>query len=133
MVIKNGKDISLSQKQGGVPNMSSTLNNWMQLITFTVVVKTIVNSRVLEVGTDFSFRGVWQPFSSQQLNMKPEGQRAWKWFTVHAPLGVTLAPDMVIKYQGTQYRVKDRLDYELYGYNEFHLIQDSTGSGPKAA
>ena len=62
--------------------------------------------------------------------MKPEGQRAWKWFSVHADPSLSLTPDEVITYQSTQYRVKGKTDYTGYGYIYYELIEDYTGSGP---
>lgn len=132
MIIKNGSNTPLNlTPQGTVPNMSGALAGWQQTITFTQIVKT-VNSKfeVTETPTNTTFSGVWQPFTAQQLMIKPEGERAWKWFTVHALVVLPLKPDDVVSYKGQQYRVKEKLDYMEYGYMEYHLIQDYTGSGP---
>lgn len=128
--IQNAKNVLVSQNPGTLPNMSDAILNWFQAMTFTTIVKTVVNFVVVETPTNVTFQGVWQPFTTQQLVMKPIGQRDWKWFTVHAQISLALSPDDVITYQGTQYRVVEKLDYSSYGYFEYHLVQDFTGSGP---
>lgn len=128
--IQNASDIPLSQNGGTLPNVSDVILNWFQAMVFTIVTKTIVNFQLVETGDDINFQGVWQPFSPQQLALKPIGERDWKWFMVHASPNLALTPDQVITYQGTQYRVKEKLDYTNYGYVQYNLIEDYTGSGP---
>lgn len=128
--IQNAKDVSLSQNSGTVPNMGDALLNWFQPITFTQIVKSIVNYQDVETPTNVSFLGVWQPLSPQDVLMKSEGQRIWKWFTVHTQIQLPLAPDDVLTYLGVQYRVKGKLDYSIYNFYEYHLVQDYTGAGP---
>lgn len=128
--ISNAKDTLLNQNSGTLPNMSDALLDWFQKMTFTRIVKNIVNFQVVETPTNTDFQGVWQPSSPQALLMKSEGQRQWKWFTVHADPSLHLDPDEIITYLGTQYRVMNKLDYTEYAYIEYELIQDYTGSGP---
>ena len=132
MIFKNAASTPLNENSGTVPNVEVAMLNWFQKMTFTRVIKTQENFLTIETAEDFNFQGVWQPFTAQQLSMKPEGQTAWKWFTVHAQVGLILIPDEVITYLGTQYRVMEKTDYKEYGYVEYHLIQDYTGSGPVA-
>lgn len=130
MIIVNAKDTLLTQNPGTLPNMSDALFSYFQPMVFTTIVKTVVNFNVVETPTDVNFLGVWQPFSAQQLAMKPIGQRAWSWFMLHASPGLVLVPDEVVNYLGVQYRVMDQSDYRAYGYVEYHLTDDYTGSGP---
>lgn len=115
---------------GNLPYVGDTLLEYFQPMVFTTIVKTTVNFQVVETATSVTFRGVWQPFSAQQLNMKPHGQRAWPTFQLHSDTTLTLSPDDVVTYLGTQYRVMGKLDYSKYGYFEYHLVEDYTGSGP---
>ncbi len=130
MRIKNGSSIPLNQAAGNVPNMVGAMQGWYQPITFTVVEKSTDAFQLVEVGEDISFGGVWQLLSPQDLMMKPEGEREWKWFQVHSNTALPLVPDDVVKYLDIQYRVKAVIDYSLYGYYNYHLVQDYTGSGP---
>jgi hypothetical protein len=128
--IYSAKNIPLSAMAGTMPDLSDALLDWFAPMTFSTVVKTVVNFQVQEVATPINFLGVWQPLSPQKLLLKPEGQRAWLWFTVHAQPGLELVPDEVITYLGTQYRVMQKLDWKLDGYVEYHLVNNYVGSGP---
>lgn len=130
-MIFNAKDRALNANSGTMPDMGNTLNGWMQPISFGVVTKTVVNFQVVETQNLLSFQGVWQPFSARQLSIKPEGERAWKWYMLHAQIALPLKPDDVVTYLGVQYRVKSDSDYSLYGYYQYELIEDYTGSGPE--
>ena len=104
--------------------MQGALANWMVPMVFIKIVKTVVDFQEVETKTNTNFKGVWQPLTGQKLQIKPEGQRAWKWFTCHAEIGLTLIPDEIITYKSTNYRVMEKMDYSEYGYNEYHLVQD---------
>ena len=122
--IQNASSIPLNANSGTVPQMATALADWFQQLIFTKVSKSVVNFQVVEVTTDTAFMGVWQPYTAQQLQMRPQGQRNWKWFTVHAEIGLRLSPDEIVEYLGERFRVMDVLDYKLYGYMEYHLLQD---------
>lgn len=109
-----------------LPNVFNTLLGYFQNMVFTTVVKTVVNFQEVETPTDTGFLGVWQPFSIEELRMKPEGQRSWKWFMLHADVTLVLKVDDIVTYEGTQYRVMQKNDYLHYGYFEYHLIEDWT-------
>ena len=111
--------------------MSDTLNSYLQKIIFNIVTKITEDMIVKETTEDISFMGVWQPFTFQQLSIKPVDQRAWSWFMVHSKTSLTLKPDDVIKYKGLQYRVMEVGNYNEYGFFEYHVILDTQGAGPE--
>lgn len=113
---------------GQVPNMSTTLLNWFQPMTFEVITKETINFQVIETATDVSFRGVWQPFTDQQLQLKPEGQRAWSWIMLHADVNLKLNPDDAVVYETIRYRVMGKRNYKEYQFLEYHLVEDYEGS-----
>ena len=113
-----------------MPNVNSVLNGWTQAMTFMVVTKVSQGFQALETGTPVSFQGVIQPFTDKQLMLKPEGERAWSWYWVHADPSLMLTNDDVIIYETVQYRVMALKDYSKNGYMEYHLIEDTTGAGP---
>lgn len=110
-----------------LPQLTGALSNWQQTMVFTTIVKTIVNSKLVETPTDTTFKGVWQPMGPQKLMIKPSGQRAWKWFTCHAAPSLQLKVDEQITFNDEKYRIMEKLDYSPYGYIEYHLVQDYTG------
>lgn len=128
--IPNGCNIPLNQRAGTVPDVSGGLKDWFQPMVFTLVAKNVTAFQLVETPTDISFQGIIQPLSSRQLVLKPEGQRAWTWFQLHADPVLELEVDDVVLYLGVQMRVMARQDFTLYGYVYYELVQDYTGSGP---
>lgn len=133
MKIANAKDIPLNQNSGTVPNVSGAMLEWFQAMIFGVVTKTEgkdTGFQAVETVVNVSFQGVIQPFTDRQLLLKPEGERAWTWLWLHADPTLNLQVDSVINYLTVQYRVASRKDFTLYGYVEYHLVEDYTGAGP---
>lgn len=114
----------LSQQVGTLPQMDGALMDWLQPMTFKVVTKTTVNMQVVESFINVTMQAVRQPLSAQQLMMKPEGQRGWKWDRIHALPGQELSLDSEVIYLGIQYRVMGKWPWPEYGYIEYHLTQD---------
>jgi hypothetical protein len=128
--IVNAKDRPLNSQAGTVPEVSGAMRDWFQPMTFGRVVKRTVANQVVETKTPVNFRGVIQPLSERKLILKPEGQRAWTWLQLHSDVSLKLEVDEVVTYNGVQTRVMAQNDYSLYGYIEYQLVQDYTGSGP---
>lgn len=132
MIFSNGADRPLNANSGTLPNVSGALLNWFQPLTFGKVIKVVNGFIVSETDVPVNFQGIWQPLSGRQLMMKPEGQREWNWFWLHAEPTLILTTDNIVTYLGKQYRVETQKDYSLYGYVEYHLVEDYEGSGPTA-
>lgn len=128
--IKNGKDTPINVDTGTVPDVTDALDDWFQAMVFTRVTKEVIGFEVVETATDINFWGVIQRHTDRELLIKPEGQRAWTWYWVHAEPQLDLEVDEVIYYQGIQTRVMSKMDYGIYGYFSYELCQDFTGSGP---
>ena len=122
-MIKNGSSVLLKDQKGSLPNVSTALDNWFQNISFVKIVKSVINGRVSEVETVIEFRGVWQPMSSQELERKTEGQRDWRWFTIHSDVDIELKPDDKIIYKNREFRVIKKDDYEIYGYYKYDVVE----------
>ena len=129
-MIMNASSILLNQNPGTLPNMADALSNWYSQLIFGVVTKTITECNVVETMINYTFHGLWLPLRAQQLMMKPEGQRTWKWFNVFTTPDLVLDIDAIITYLGNQYRVMAKDDYSLEGYLRYELVQDYTGAGP---
>lgn len=129
-IVFNASAVPLTSNPGTLPNMGGAMLDYFQPMVFTNVAKSVVGFQNVETPTTVNFQGVWQPFTDQQLNMRPEGQRQWLWFTLHADPSLALMPDDVLDYLNVQYRVMMKRDYTEYGYIEYHLVNDYTGSGP---
>lgn len=128
--IANGANVPLFAKSGSVPDVSGAMQDYFQPMTFEPVAKSVSGFQAVEVGSPVTFRGCLQPFTDRQLLLKPEGQRAWTWFTLFADPVLTLEVDDVVIWNSKQTRVMSRKDFGLYGYVEYTACQDWTGVGP---
>jgi hypothetical protein len=133
--LRNGSNTPLNANSGTVPDMSTTLQGWFQQLQFELITKSVEGFQNYETSVTVNTRGVIQPFSDRQLLLKPEGQRAWSWYWLHAEVALNnvLKVDDILTYSGRNYRVMSKRNYSLYGFIEYHLITDWTGSDPTPA
>lgn len=126
----NASSLNLEENSGTLPDVSGAILNFMQLLTFDQITKTVVGFQVQETTTPIVFYGTWMPMGEQALRMQPEGQRKWNHYEVFTQLAIPLQPDDTILYLGNQYRViPGRTDYRLYGYFHYSLVENYTGPG----
>lgn len=130
-MISNGANTPLFAKNGTVPDVSGALLDYFQPMFFEPLEKTVKGFQVIETSDPIRFRGVVQPFTERQLLLKPEGQRAWTWLLLHSDPSLILQVDDVVSYLKMQTRVMALKNFSLYGYMEYHLVQDWTEAGPK--
>ena len=129
-MIKNAADNPIFYKGGTIPDVSGAMQDYFQQMTFTMVAKIVAGFQVSEVASPLNFPGVIQPFTDEQLMQKPEGQRTWTWYLLHADPVLELLIDDVVLWDGKQTRVMDKKNFRLYGFVEYSLVQDWTGAGP---
>ena len=109
----------------GMPNMANTLNGWETPLTLVKITQSIVDGDVIKSETPINFMGVWQPLRDEQLQFKPEGQRSWSWYWIHAKAGtLNLQTQDKIIFQGKRYKVMSVKDYSLNGYIEYQVVLD---------
>jgi hypothetical protein len=107
-----------------LPDISSAINAWSQKLEFMLVGKEIQDYETVEVLYPKKARGVRQPMKPQDLEMKPAGERAWKWETIHATPSLLLNVDDIVVFDHVRYRVMAKKDYAQYGYVEYDICQD---------
>ena len=120
-MIINAKDKGLNYV--GLPQVGEVLPGWFQPLKFDIVTKSLVDYEVQEVIVSVQTMGVRQPFTSQKLAIKPEGQRSWNWETLHCLPNVPLKVDDKVIFDNKTYRVMNKWDWKEYGYYEFELCQ----------
>lgn len=119
------KNKSISSMINTMPNMANTLNGWETSITLVKITQNIVDGDLVTSEQKISFMGVWQPLKDEILELKPEGQRSWSWYWIHAKNGtLNLNTADKIIYQGKKYKVMQRKDYSLNGYVEYQVVED---------
>lgn len=114
-----------SLMKSGMPQMDTTLTGWEIPLTLIRVIQGVNEGELTTTEQTFNFMGVWQPLSSERLELKPEGQRSWEWVWIHAKsseLNLETA-DKVI-FNSRRYKVMSKKDYGLNSFVEYELVRD---------
>ncbi|MDR2676134.1 MAG: hypothetical protein LBC18_15030 [Opitutaceae bacterium] len=117
----------------GLPFVGGAMTGWFRPLTAGVVTKAIVDFEAVETVAQITFRGVRQPLNPKRLDLKPEGQRAWKWDTLHCEPSLKLKNDDVVMLDGTRHRVMNVSDFSEYGYMYYEIAEDFAPPPPAAA
>jgi len=129
-MIANACNVTLDRSPMGLPQVRGVMAGFTRKMTFGIVKKRQDNFETIEAVTQVTVDASWQPFSAQRLLLKPEGQRKWKWFMIHATPALQLEPDALITYQGTRYRVMEKFDYSANGYVQYDVVDAYTHGTP---
>ena len=120
-----GRSLKISQMHSGMPNVLEVLDGWM--MDFIVDL-----SRQEEIDGDYVYRskfkkmqGVMQPLKMEEINLKPEGQRAWEWYQLHVQANQVRIPvGKIVTFKNKKYKIMAMKDYSLNGYFEYHIVRD---------
>ncbi len=114
-----------------MPNMVSTLSGFNVSARFVLVKKEIDDGDIVEsskVRPPLYFQGNMMPIHPKDLLVKPEGERRFKWWTMHTTLQLQVDDEIKDK-DGLIYRVMNSSDWSQSGYYTYHIVQ---GPGPVA-
>jgi hypothetical protein len=124
MNIVNAKDQAIDEAASALPNVANAIQELLYNVVAERMQKQQVNGYTQEISTKISTKVSIQPFTAQQLIIRPEGQRAWRWFNVYALSNLDLKPDDVFKIRGVRYRIMEKSDWSVYGYFHYSVIED---------
>lgn len=111
--------------KNGMPNMANTLTGWEVPLSLIKITQSIVDGDVVKAQKRIDFLGVWQPLRDEELQFKPENQRSWSWYWIHAKSGtLNLQTQDKIIFQDKRYKVMAVKDYSLNGFIEYQVIRD---------
>lgn len=120
-------DRSVSEMATALPSVSETIQGWFRPLEL-VFVKSAIENMVTKTSREtFTIAGVIQPFTNQELKLKSEGERKWKWKLLHTTPEVALNPGENFNIKGTPYRVMGKADWSDYGTNVYELVEDYRG------
>lgn len=116
----------------GMPQMAMTLTGWEVPLTLVKVIQDIVDGDAVFTEQEINFLGCFQPLKDEELQFKPEGQRSWSWYWIHAKAGtLNLQTADKIIFNNKRYKVMSVKDYSLNGFIEYQIIRDFE-SNPQA-
>ena len=106
------------------PNMTSAFQGWTETglvqIVFTVLIEGEAKKKLRTVTASTCI----QPLSAQKIAMKPEGERAWKWWDIFASLELNAEVGDVIEVNRVGYRILGRWDFARNGYRRFEATEN---------
>ena len=111
--------------RSGLPQMANTLNGWEVPLTLIKITQAVVDGDAVKTEEKINFLGVWQPLRDDELQFKPEGQRSWSWYWIHAKSGsLNLQTQDKIIFQNQRYKVMAVKNYNIYGYITYEVVLD---------
>ena len=111
--------------KSGMPQMDSTLTGWEVPLTLIKLTQSTDEGDLVTSETRITFKGVWQPLSSERLELKPDGQRSWEWVWIHArSRSLNLETADKILFNNRKYKVMSKKDYGLNSFVEYELVRD---------
>lgn len=111
--------------KNGMPNMCNTLTGWEIPLTLVKIKQSISQGDVIKTEQVINFLGVWQPLRDEELQFKPENQRSWSWYWIHAKAGtLNLQTQDKIIFENKRYKVMAVKDYSLNGFIEYQVVRD---------
>lgn len=106
-----------------MPNVSTAIRRFEVTLQFQIVQKTVVDGDLAEASRVVPvlwFEGLLEPLNAQELMIKAEGERKFKWWSLFTDLEIEV--DTVIKDQdGKIYRVMNSTDWMDSGYHQYQL------------
>lgn len=108
----------------GLPNLSTAVGAWSSKISFAVVGKRQQDFETVETLIPKTAYGMFQPMRPQLLNIKPEGERSWRWQELYVSPSCELSVDDIVVFDRVRYRVMSKQDFSYYGFVRYELLQD---------
>ena len=111
--------------KNGMPNMRNTLTGWEVPLSLIKVTQSMSEGDVVKTEQKIDFMGVWQPLRDEELQFKPENQRSWSWYWIHAKAGtLNLQTQDKIIFLDKRFKVMAVKDYSLNGFIEYQIVRD---------
>lgn len=104
--------------------MRDTLRGWVRPITVGIVTIKTQDSVATETVKEFSTTGFIKRTKSRAVKNNPEGQRAWRWYSLFTASEIDLKLDDIVVVKGVKYRVMGQDGLTDFGFFKYYLDQD---------
>lgn len=119
----NAKSLSLPQNVGGLPDVGAAVMSLLQPVTVKVGIQQLVNGYYKPIFTNISTQASIQPLP-QELAIKMEGERNWRWHLIHILPNVNLNNNDLITLFGIEAKVMKKENWTQYGYISYIVVED---------
>lgn len=107
-----------------LPNVSSAVEAWSQPLVVVVIAKHQDDYLTVENRSTVKTRGTFMPMRAQQVALKVEGERAWRWYSLFCSPTLDVGTDDAVIIEGVKCRVMGKKDFSQYGCFEYELVED---------
>lgn len=106
-----------------LPNVLQTIRRWSKPVQLDVIKKELSDFDVKETTVVIqTITAVMQPSPAQKIDMKPEGQRSWKWWEIWTESELHL--DWILRdSKGKFYRVMEVYDWSDARFFHYSLAE----------
>ena len=106
------------------PNMGSAIAGFTQVCPVQILRTVLVAGEAVKQAHTVTAATSIQPLSAQRIAMKPEGERAWKWWMIHTFTDLYAKVGDILEITGVGYRLMACTDYSAAGYRMFEAVED---------
>ena len=107
----------------GLVNVADIVESWSSPYTVILIKKELVDYKLVETETPINIRGMVQNLSTQELQLKPEGERNWKWYKLITTYHFN--NDDKIKIGDKKFRIMATYNEDTYyGHYRYNLLED---------
>jgi hypothetical protein len=124
MSIINAKNFNTSRLSNAMPNVAEAIMELLRPVIATVIEKQQIAGRTEEIPINITTKASIQPLKAQDLDIRTEGQRSWKYYTIFALSNLNVKPDNIFIIHGVTYRVLSKADWKEYGFIRYDTIED---------
>jgi hypothetical protein len=123
-MLTNANQLTLPQNVGGLPDVSAAVMSLLQPVSVNLVLQQLINGyyqpiKNVIVQTQASI----QPLP-QELAIKMDGERNWRWSLIHILPNVVLNNNDLITLFGIQYKVMKKENWSQYGYLDYFVVEN---------
>ena len=118
----NAKNLTIPQNVGGLPDVSAAVMMLLQPVTVMTVTQQLINGYYKPINQTIGTQASIQPLP-QELAIKMEGERSWRWSLIHILPNVILENNDLITLFGIQYKVMKKENWAQYGYIDYFVVE----------
>lgn len=123
MSIPNANTKKVGQIAYNLPDVSRGVMRFFRNLRGTIMNQSLVDGVVQNLPQRFCTQGSIQPMP-QELIIKMEGEREWKWWIIHCYPDLVLEVDDRVVIGGINFRIMKKSDASAFGYLEYYAIED---------
>lgn len=118
----NAKNLQLPNNVGNLPDVSAAVMELLQPVTVEVIIQQMINGYYEPISKMIATQATIQPMK-QELAIKMEGERNWRWSMIHILPNVDLQNNDFITLFGIKYKIMGRENWFQYGYIMYHVVE----------